>query len=774
MMSMTTITASLSSSAFFVPSLFAIQNSTNELATATARLASGSRITRASDDVASFSIATRLQSQLSGLKQASSNLTQGTSLLQVAEGGLTQIGEILDLMKSLAVQSNSSSITSTDRTYLQQQFAAYLEEIDRIAENTSFNSINLLDGTLSGESKAETTTTAATRASGSLTFSANPTAGQTIVLNGVTLTANTDFTVGGSTQATIDNIVTALNSSTNAALSNMTYARSGSSVLTITAKSGGTIGNQFIINKASSTTSFTVSGASTQVANVYTLSGGLNDGLNTNSVKATGDIGDSLVTAQSQIAASVTLAITGSVSDGEFLRMDDGNGGYINFTFRNSASTSTEIQIGATTEETLQNIIDTLSQYSGSDNYGVRQLDYQIDGNSLIISNRTVGNPTDLSGSVLDIAETMTNGALSASTFSSGATTGINVGGVNNGDFIGDITGFSATYNSADNISLSLTVGSHTYTATISDTTPVAATTVRFKSTSGGYFDVKIAAGGATVSNQSTADSFAERLNSAFSGLTFYQERLMSNFSATGDFVGATSKFQLGSFTDVRIDSIAVSAPNSTDATIDITVNGEIFRASSGIGGTFGAYETLKFVNVNNANEYISLTNGDTVHDFSTDDDAADFQTALRTAFGLSTAGSGVDFQVGVDAADTVNVVVNDARTDKLFSGNTPSIATQTNAASAQTAIDTAKTAVLTTLSKVGAYQQRFEFAARTIDAIAEGVTSAKSNLIDTDIPSESTIFAQATLKLNAGIAVIAQTRNLQSSLVGLLQLAGK
>lgn len=773
---MTTISASLGSPAFFTPSLFALQNANNQLATSAGRLASGNRILNASDDVASLSIATRLQSQLSGLKQASRNLAQGNSLLQVAQGGLSQISDLLDLMNSVAVQANSSSLTSTDRTYLQQQFQAYQEEIDRIASNTEFNNISLLDGMLSGANKALTQTTAATKASGSLTFTSNLSNTNTVVLNGVTFTAGTDFAVGGSIDATIDNLVTALSASTDVRISQAKYTRSSTGVLTITAKSGGTLGNQFIIDEAASTgaAAFTVSAGSTQVANVFTLTGGLDNGLAFRSVKGTGTIGDSLVTAQVQTSGSVTLTISGTVSDGETLRIDNGNGSYRDFTFRTSASSSTEIQIGSTTEETLQNIVAKLTQYSGTDNYGIRQLEYTVSGSTLIITNKNVGNPTDLSGNVLDIAETMTNGSLSAATITGGTTTGINTSGVNNGDFIGTIAGFSATYNSADNITLSLTVGEHTYTATVSDTTPVAATTVRFSSTSGGFFDVQIAASGAAVTNQTTADTFASRLNSAFAGITFYQDRPVSNFTATGSFIGASSKLQLGDFTDVRFDSITVTAPNSTDATIDITINGEVFRASAGIGGKLGAYETIKFTNVNNSNEFLTLTNGSTAQDFSTSTAAATFQTALRTAYGLGEEGEGVDFQVGVNSDDVVNVVVDDVRFDTLFNGSSPSVATQAGAAAAQTLIDTAKVAVQTAIAAVGAIQTRFDYASRNIDTTIEGITAARSNLTDTDIPSEATEFAQATLRINAGVAVIAQARNLQSSLLGVLQFGGK
>lgn len=776
---MTTLTAPLSSSAYLSAAIYAFQNSTSNLASSVARLSSGNRITKVGDDVAAFSVATRMQSQLSGLKQASVNAAQGNSMLQVAQGGLSQIQELLDSMKAIAVQANSSSLTTADRSYLQAQFNEYLDEIDRISSTTEFNNISLLNGDLSGENKMENSTDLGTQATGALTFSGNFSAGQTIKLNGVTFTAGSDFTIGGDLATSLANFKTVLNNSTNSAISKATYDVSGGNQLTITFDAAGSMGNQYIINQGGSTASFTTTGAATNNASIYTLSGGEDDGLSMNGVQSSGTIGDSLLNALSQVAASVTLYITGTISNNEQLRIDDGNGGLISFTFKTTASAATDIQIGSTIEETLQNAIETITEYSdansSSDNYGLRQLEFKIDGNNLVITNKNIGNATDLTGAALDISTTLTHGSLSSSSFNTGSNAGINVSGITNGDWVGEIQGFSATYNSADNITLSLTVGGSTYTATISDTTPGSDTFIRFSSTNGGYFDVELDGTGLSVADQSDATTFANRLNAAFDGVSFYQERTMDNFDDSGDFIGASVKFQLDSFSDVRIDSINVTAPvgSGYDGTIDIVVNGETFRASSGIGGTLGAYEPLKFVSLDDPSKVITLFNGATAQDFSDATAAADFEENLRAAFGLDETGSGVDFQIGTDPTDVVNVVVGNVSADKLFNGVTPDVSTTDDAADAQDLIDTALDSVLETISRVGAYQSRFDSAANVIQNTIDGVTQAKSILTDTDIASESTVYAQETLKVNAAMAVIAQTRNLQAGLLQMLQFSG-
>lgn len=771
------ISPALSSGAFFGPALYSLQNANDQLSISTARLSSGNRLYRIGDDVASFSVASRLQSEISVLKQAALNTAQSDSLLQVAAGGLTQVRDILDRLTAVATESNSGSLSATDRSYLQQEFSELVEEIDRIAANTKFNGIALLDGTFSGENRPTLTTSNATQASGSLVFSGNLTTGETVKLNGQTFIADTDFTVGGSLEVTLDHLIDVLNGSTNSAISGATYARSGTTTLTITADSGGTLGNNYYIDQNGSTASFTTNGTATNATDIYTLSGGLDDGLGINSVKATGTIGDTLVNTQSQTQAAVTLFITGTISDSETLSIDDGNGGTVDFSFKTTASADTDIQIGADTAETLRNAIQTITDYTAdatnTDTYVLKQLEFVRDGDNLIIRNRNVGDVNDLSSVVANVSESITNATLSGSDFSSGTTTGVNVSGVNNSSFVGSISGFTATYTGADAVTASLIVGSTTYSATISDTTPATATPVRFNSTTGGYFDVQLASGGLTVSNQSTADTYAARLNSAFAGLTFYQERQIAGYSGTGTLVGSSASIQTDDFSDIKIDSIEVTAPSGSgqDATIDITVDGEIFRSDSGIGGALGIGETIRFTSLLDSSRSISLTGGTTANDFSDSTAAATFESTLRTAFGLNSAGQGVNFQVGTSTADTINVVIGNVSSSQLFGGATPNVSSQGNAASAITTLETATNNLQTELARVGAFQARLASASNNISQTITGLNSARSALADTDIAEESTNYAQQTLKINAAVAVIAQTTNLQSSLLQALQL---
>ena len=111
-----------------------------------AKLSSGSRIVRASDDAASLAVGTKLKADVTALKQAQVNVNQASSVLQVADGGMSQIGDILQRMKALSVQSSSGSITDQERAYLNEEFTQLRTEIDNIASQTKFNGQALLEG----------------------------------------------------------------------------------------------------------------------------------------------------------------------------------------------------------------------------------------------------------------------------------------------------------------------------------------------------------------------------------------------------------------------------------------------------------------------------------------------------------------------------------------------------------------------------------------------------------------------------------------------------
>jgi flagellin len=111
------------------------------------KLASGSRITQASDDAAGLAISTRIQSDVTALQQAATNASHGISVLQTADGGASNISDILQRMKALASESASGTVTDTERTYINAEFSQLVDEVDGTATSTRYNGQSLLDGT---------------------------------------------------------------------------------------------------------------------------------------------------------------------------------------------------------------------------------------------------------------------------------------------------------------------------------------------------------------------------------------------------------------------------------------------------------------------------------------------------------------------------------------------------------------------------------------------------------------------------------------------------
>ena len=123
---------------------------TGALSKSTEKLSSGYRINRAGDDAAGLAISEKMRGQVRGLERASTNSQDGISLIQTAEGALTETHSILQRMRELAVQAASDTNTKEDREQIQNEINQLTNEVDRIATSTEFNTKKLLDGSVKG------------------------------------------------------------------------------------------------------------------------------------------------------------------------------------------------------------------------------------------------------------------------------------------------------------------------------------------------------------------------------------------------------------------------------------------------------------------------------------------------------------------------------------------------------------------------------------------------------------------------------------------------
>jgi flagellin len=126
----------------------ALNKNTSTMNQALSELSSGKKINSAADDPSGLTISEQMQGQTNGLTQANANTQNGISLLQTAEGGLTETQSILQTMRSLAVQASNGTNTTEDLTAIKDQIQQYTAQIDNIANTTQFNTMNLLNGSI--------------------------------------------------------------------------------------------------------------------------------------------------------------------------------------------------------------------------------------------------------------------------------------------------------------------------------------------------------------------------------------------------------------------------------------------------------------------------------------------------------------------------------------------------------------------------------------------------------------------------------------------------
>jgi flagellin len=172
--------------------------SQGSLSTAMQRLSSGLRINSAKDDAAGLAISERMNAQVKGLNVAARNANDGISLAQTAEGALGKVGDMLQRMRELAVQSSNSTNTQDDRNAMNTEVTQLKDEIGRVASQTSFNGITLLNGS-----------------SGALVFQVGANAGESITLSQIASVEQN--ALGGSTNvAKVSTLVSSLTDFGNA------------------------------------------------------------------------------------------------------------------------------------------------------------------------------------------------------------------------------------------------------------------------------------------------------------------------------------------------------------------------------------------------------------------------------------------------------------------------------------------------------------------------------------------------------------------------------
>lgn len=360
------------------------------------RLSSGLRINRASDDAAGLAISEKMRSQIRGLEQANRNAQDGISMIQTAEGALSETHAMLQRMRELAVQASNGSLTNDDRTEIQKELNQLIDEVDRVGNNTEFNAQKLLNGaigqTLSSNNSIDTSssdysgletvsitentktgayavdiTTEAKVASigDSGAFTGGLTTGDTIKINGTTISLNSSDAI--STVVARINTLTGttgveafIGDSGGVVLRSTTYGTNGDFTLQLSAASG--IATNLGLAPGLATTA--IIDTSTSTATGVQL--GVNVAGTINGAAATATDGTSLIlNASGNDANGLKVKVTGySVA-----AIDTGTAAASVATFANVSGVSLSINgiqifTGALTLSTVQSLADLVNTKS--------------------------------------------------------------------------------------------------------------------------------------------------------------------------------------------------------------------------------------------------------------------------------------------------------------------------------------------------------------------------------------------------------------------------
>jgi flagellin len=337
--------------------------SQNSLTTSLQRLSSGLRINSAKDDAAGMAISERMTSQIRGSDQAARNANDGISLAQTAEGALAQIGDNLQRIRELAVQSSNASNSASDRAALNNEATALISEIDRVASTASFNGNNLLDGSFTSQS---------------FQVGANNTSNDRIAISNIASAKASSLGVGSgsSYSSTLTSAATMTSGAfvaNSITINGYSVGASVSDGVSSAAATGSAIAKAAAINAISSQTNVTASVNATSVVGIATatsataIAGGATDFVKINGVDIGAIAGDaSAVVKGSNVAAAINkvsnqTGVTAAVSTTGIVTMTAADGRNIDVALGGTATAATT---GLTTATTVGSF--TLSSNSAN------------------------------------------------------------------------------------------------------------------------------------------------------------------------------------------------------------------------------------------------------------------------------------------------------------------------------------------------------------------------------------------------------------------------
>lgn len=695
-----------------------LNSSGSSLATSLQRLSSGMRINSAKDDAAGLAISNRMTAQIRGLNQASRNANDGISLAQTAEGDLQAITNSLQRIRELAVQSANATNSSSDRAALQAEASQLISEIDRLASASSFNGVQLLDGSFTsqqfqvGANANETINVASIESSRTSAIGQSNTATVTAT-NAVGAALNAgDLTINGNNVAPTSRDAAAVAAAINAAASDVTATATNSQNVTYNTVNSGT-------PQAATTLS------------VGNYTGAVSDAVNATQSQSTasGAFTDAVSNANGQ-QFSITV-------DGVTL-IDVTQAGGVAETINDAALD------GALTAQTAAlNAagITFTGTFAGDDVQFAR-----VDGADF---NVVVASDFNTQGS-----------------FAGGGSFAIGTNAVSNGTEARTDNAFTLALDGAQVYTEAGSVGASVTAAELD-----AAITTFVNNSNGAYaIDSGSIAGNDLVLSKADGTDVSLAITSNFTGGPTGTAGAFGGLTTASSTNGTTS----GGATAINytLDIDGNSLDFSTVGANGVVTGTEVAALVDALEGYSASYAGTDLTVTKDDGSNVVFSEG------GTDDGGAGegFAAASTTLYGTVsiTTNEGVDLTIGgATAASAGFVAAQQTTTAASLSGTTianTDVSTVSGANAAIVSVDSALDTINSSRAQLGAIQSRFETVVSALSTTSENLSAARSRIQDADFAAETAALTKTQILQQAGISILSQANSQPQLVLSLLQ----
>jgi len=724
--------------------------SQSNLNTSMQRLSSGLRINSAKDDAAGLAISDRMTSQVTGLDQAVRNANDGISLAQTAEGALDESTNILQRIRELAVQSSNDTNSASDRKSLQDEVNQLISELDRIAETTTFNGKNLLDGTMN-----------------SAQFQVGANSGETIT-----------FSIGSAETASLGvHTLSSDNSTASQGIEVATTADVGYYSAEVTAE-GDSVGATVTGTTASALNAMGVisvtDGISTTVLYNGTTDTDFADVVDTMNENAQAAGVDVTATGSNEITLAAAGTSPTALASGETITIANDNADVADVVLTVGTHIDTDGQ-------TLTDAGVALLQEQGYQaSTSSKTITIDIADNITVSTSSASGNfsviGSDGTGSATAVDVDGSNAAVTQGTFT-----------LQTGDedlhFTSSVSADTGAFDAADVDAASLAVSFDSAAGGVSNN--VGAQTLSIAG-SYGTSEIDIGAGEA-------ASSIADKVNAVYdeTGVkaSASTSATLSNLDADG-----TVSFNI---TGSNSDAVTITATVTTDDLTNLVASINEQTGATGITATLSTdkasltmtqsdgddivltdfehsqavtdstnYKEVKMNVTGSEGEAVILTDGGTAAE-----DAQDDSTTIGGELSFtSDANYSVVSDIGADTGSLFSTDGDITNVSTLEAVNTIDISSVEGAEDAIDIVDGALSQIDTIRGGLGAIQNRFESTIANLSNVSENLSAARSRILDADIAQETSNMTKQNILQQAGVSILAQANQAPQLALSLLQ----